>query len=407
MKPGSSLSNILLGLLIAYRVLVSFIPALGYYSPTSINIASVLLLYVLVFSMMGIQKSLRTLGRYLPLFFMLIVDLLFGYQGKMSSLAVFVYLIMQALLWPLLVEGLKAGDYRKLARNILVLIVISYIITSVTTIVGNIAYPGASRALARLAAQDDAETAYMYQSFNIGGVEFVYQLVLLVPLLIYVIRCSKFWGKLLAVAILVIFAAVIYISEYTTALIFALLAFILFLIPKGFSSKQLLRMGIVVALIAFVLVYVIDIFSIVSNLVEGSGVAERLQDVSNMVHGKKIDSSGDLDARGSLWSESVNNFLSSPIWGTGKSGGHSYLLDHLGMFGLIGALLQYVLFKKMNVLAIRPYKGSPFYITLLVVFLMELGLTMFNAYTHIVIFTVVIPLFCYVFSPKNTINDNV
>ena len=390
-----------LSLLVTYRMMVSTMPALGARLPAVINMSTLLLTYGLIFSYLGGVKIRSTVYLFFPLFLFVILDSLFGYSGVNSSVVVLSYGLLQDFMWPLLVACLVAKDFRSLGKYTLALLLICLIITSITTYIGNMEIPGASRALARLDKPDQMDLVREYKLMNIGGVDFIYQLVLMFPLLIYAIRQGSKKIRIVSIVAIVVFLMTILISEYTTALIFALSSSLLFLMPANASGKKLMTTTIGIIIVLLTAVYVFDIFGFMaSTFEERTAVAERLQDISNHINGVSY-AGGDYDSRLDKWTISLEAFFSSPIYGTGhEGGGHSYILDHLAQYGMIGMIILIIIFNRMFKLSVRKYEHSVLYSTLFFVFIAELGLTLLNPYIHLIIFTLVVPLFTYVFKPQ-------
>ena len=213
----------------------------------------------------------------------------------------------------------------------------------------------------------------LYKSLNIGGVDFIYQLVLMMPLLVFTFRKGNRMLRILSVVTMVVFIMTIVVSEYTTALIFAFASVLLFFFPKNISGKRLLGVLLGMSFVLLIVLYVVDIFSILATMFgEKTDVAEKLQDISNHIHGMGYGE-GDYDVRMGKWTKSLEAFASSPIYGTSHvGGGHSYLLDHLAKYGIIGVVMLIIVFKNLFKLSVRKFNHTSFHSTILFLFFVEL-----------------------------------
>ena len=58
--------------------------------------------------------------------------------------------------------------------------------------------------------------------------------------------------------------------------------------------------------------------------------------------------SGDLEARILLYEKSIYNFINNPIWGSNSyGGGHSYILDNMSKFGLLGIIAMIIMYLRI------------------------------------------------------------
>jgi hypothetical protein len=76
----------------------------------------------------------------------------------------------------------------------------------------------------------------------------------------------------------------------------------------------------------------------VQPLFENTAIYDKISDINNsMVYGK---SEGQLEGREELYNKSLNSFYEYPIFGNSKVllGGHSFFIDRLAYFGIVGAL---------------------------------------------------------------------
>lgn len=167
-------------------------------------------------------KRLNTIIRMFAPFFIYIgctffkrgnSTLLWGYQSLLFLL-------------PALI-GFYYMNYRSENINVLSkVLIIALFVTSITTIIGLIQFPNASRILATIATSDNAE-ALKYHWHNIGGYDFVYICVLLYPMLILAHKLRRI-NRITFFIVFALLLALIIISEYTIALLLFIISSILY-----------------------------------------------------------------------------------------------------------------------------------------------------------------------------------
>lgn len=313
-----------------------------------------------------------------------------------SSLAICFYSLLQNVIS--LVIGLyvvKINDY-SFSKFILIVLLITYTITAITTFWGNLAIPEASRILAT-ASDNDMSLRSDISKLNIGGFTFIYTLVLWIPLLL---GALKFWRKWFVVLFSVVasFYLAIYVSEYTTALLLAVLPLLLLFSKKGLDYKStriyaLLFIGIVIIVVPL-LPSVIQFFD---SSIDSHLISARLSEVSDYVSNPQYassDSQSDLIARQNLYLRSFSSFLQSPLWGSlsySKLGSHSTFFDILGFLGLIGGALYYFLWKNIYVNILKPYKYKPFFGYFYFAFICSIILSIINPFFPVFFYSFIVP----------------
>lgn len=345
---------ILLGAIIVY-LLVTTVPFIDYLSNWYITMLPVV---VMIFFLLIRKTSTESFSQFI-LWGSFAVMLDYFYLTPRSDFLF--YMVRRIITWsPCFIALLCVNQISiKSQKFILQIALIAMAITSITTIRGLDVYEHAARALAGAA---DQETRDMYSLMNIGGYDFVYALVICVPVVFWMIDHSKKWFKSLNVFILLLFLFCIYKSAYATALIITLIILALIFVDKHPKYKSASIIGGVVILL-FAGTGVLSYFVIwISSLVEDAYVADRLQQVALLLQGQSVtqidtDTSND---RLLLMQQAWNGFLNSPIIGNNIIGyqkhfmsGHSYILDILSASGILGFLLYVLTYVRIfkNILA--------------------------------------------------------
>lgn len=206
-----------------------------------------------------------------------------------------------------------------------------------------------------LAVGDDTKLSG-YASLGIGGYGFAYSLPFIIPLMLVMIikrvHEAKFTLFLCITVIVLTYALFIY--QYTIAiLIFLFLVLLLPILSKTGSRRgQNLWILLFVALLIFVIFNLEDISNLIfqfsyRNLSGYSTIQSRINEIATVMSGQSV--TGDLEIRLSVYRQSLETFIQNPILGAGYKygynmglggvgqilGGHSSLLDNLGLYGIL------------------------------------------------------------------------
>jgi hypothetical protein len=225
------------------------------------------------------------------------------------------------------------------------------VITCVTTIIGNLIFDNPSRDLAGL-------TNKIYQLFNIGGYGFIYCITLLIPLLMYFYNVSK---KKKYIYYIIIILATIFLSKYSFAIIFSALIISLGIFIKIKSNKKYYFL-IASIILFFILRIPISnlIVYITNNVALDKLIEERILSISDFL--SKFELVGDAKYRMSLYKQSWNTFIESPLFGIMINkdyyyviGEHSEILDLLACMGIFGYAIIFIIAKIYGHLLYRKY----------------------------------------------------
>jgi hypothetical protein len=113
-----------------------------------------------------------------------------------------------------------------------------------------------------------------------------------------------------------------------------------------------------------------------------------------------------------LYRLSFTTFLQHPLFGTflsggGGVGGHSYILDILGRYGLLGATLLYFMYRKIYYYFVAPFKDKPGYGFVLWTFLQAILLSVLNPGMWLNVLTLIVPIFvCNIYGNRGITNEN-
>ena len=316
------------------------------------------MLFILVFLVIAVGK--RKKSSFLEYISDILPFILFGlasYFLNKDSILIWGYKLL-LFLTPVIVGIYITQYYPDDSDTYSKVFVLALIITVLTTIRGLGIYPNAARWMAT-ADDSQVEKLVTYSWMNIGGYEFVYTVVLTYPLLVLAFKrgmISIFKTTVLSVIIFICLLR----AEYTTALIFFIITTSMYFMKKSLKPKDLAIFVIVAVLfVTFFSGAVSNMLKSISGLVESKNVSERVEALSE---GRKgMEESEDI--RWKMYSASLNSFFRRPLLGSfltggGGAGGHSFALDTMAQYGIIGILLMFFMYRKLFRLFYRKYHGE-------------------------------------------------
>ncbi len=357
MRASLKLDNLLLLKIACFiNLAISLLPVVDYYCPWYVTAVPVLIVLFV---------TLNQNTNVYPLLPAVVLILGFGFLSywtiyRSSALVnYFINLIIAFIPCIMAIQISKNVEHKEFFQSYLKTAAIFIGITCVTTIIGLKVFPMASRELASgTAIYDTAQ----YTRANIGGYDFIYALVLFIPVALWLINNSKGAMKVLYTAVLVLDVWCIYESQYTIALI--CVAITLLVLWIQFNK----RVGFI-ALLAVALFLLFNGFSLIgslfywlSDVIEQEYVADRLLQLAQLFSGESINTDTSSERIEHYFNE-LNAFSESPVWGHNflsydddKISGHTLVLDILGGAGLIGIFMLSGIMRTLYTLTINPQK---------------------------------------------------
>lgn len=235
---------------------------------------------------------------------------------------------------------------KKTIHTILFFVAISFIVTSFTTSFTLLENIDASRLMTSSSTSPEI-TEYL-ESRNVAAYDFVYGVVVLIPILIMCFRYLKKSSKksFLMISIVTVLAfTVIVLSNFTTAYFLLLLAITLALLTNNKRPfVSMLILGIFLLMVSPFLLDLLNLFLItMKNMIPSMRTQIKLEGIISIINGN-IDY-GSVTSRSGLLRNSIESFLSAPIFGVGAYysnreviGIHAQFIDDLGRFGIVGAI---------------------------------------------------------------------
>ena len=384
--------------LILFKVALVFIPAMSYYGPPGLNLILETIIYVSLISRIGLNRTLKVIFAVVPILLLQIVE----YCITDENFVYKSYMVFKYFLWAVIIGWIYVYDKVLFARKILVCIIMSFMITAITTIVGNGLFPGASRfmAVGEYMAENQALLS-KYMMYNIGDFVFVYSSIVFLPVLIYIWK-DRLYNRYLILALIVLIFWLSVATKYTTAIVASLLCYTLFFLKKNFSLATIVKLAVIGGGgIVFSANILSGILNNISSSIDSESISSRLSDVSAILSGSELDeNSSDLYARTERNRISIETIKQNPLFGSGgvwaSKGGHSLLLDYIALFGVLGLLMEFVVFASIYKKSVRPARGSLAYGYLLFGFIIQLFLSAVNPQIFYHVFLFIYPLVVFI-----------
>jgi hypothetical protein len=369
-------------------------PAVEYYISAYLYMGAVAILFLMIF-----MKNYETFNFYtmfmLPMLHLMFLQLLDIYLSRIGNMFIFIY---DRLLYfaPLVIMYYLIYNNKRLLIKVLIIVMVSaYVITAFTTYMGLAKYPDASRILATIADSKN-ENAVAWGRLNIGGFQTIYSIVILFPMIICLYKEKKI-PLLIFIGITIIFIFCILQAQYATALILFFSSLILLFAKKDFKGNKVWYLiGFAVLLNFIFKSQIANLMTYIAYNIQSSTLADRFIFIANSLNG--VENKSDVGNRINLYMQSINSFLNYPITGTFlfdrySIGGHSFILDTLGNFGLIGGFALFIFFKQIYVKFYLPFRDTQYFGYMLWSFLLYILLSALNPTGFLIVLGFIIPAF--------------
>lgn len=360
MKFGPN--ELLLRLACYMSLAISFLPIVDYYSPWYITLIPVAITMLLT---LRIDHNIYPVAVAVFSVFCLWLLLYWTtsyHADRMNHLVNFFVAFVPCIISVQLNRTVRRGEF---FWGCLKTMAIFTGITCITTIIGLRKYPMASRELASGTAIYDT---LRYKMVNIGGYEFIYALVLLIPVLFWMIKRAKGFWKIVYVSVLVLDMLCIYVSQYTIALICMLIAWIVVWMQKNKRAATIFAVVLMVFLWLDGLNFLSQMFYWASDIIEFDYVSDRLRQVAQLISGQTVNTETSRE-RIEYYMNQLEAFGSSPILGHNwyeysrqYISGHTFVLDALAGAGIVGGAILVLFFRKLYKLVIsrKRHRVSPY-----------------------------------------------
>ena len=383
-------SSIAIFIISVFFILREYIPFIAYNTPTAIDVSALSLAYILLLK----ELRFENIKKYILLFSVPVVNSIVSQFFVLDyNISENIYRLMQMFFWALMCEYICRNDSIKFSKYIYVIVITSIIITCITTYQGHLLITNISRFLT--ARSDDLQFRLMCAMLNIGGFDFVYNLVLLLPFVIFNVKYihSSILGKVIAALLACLMFMTIYISSFSMAIIFSSLSLFIFILPSKLNVKKSVGIIFVTAIVIISLIDIFPkIFAELSEFVESEDVSMRMEELSDITSGR--ETSGDGQDRMNNYSISYENFINNFLTGSGnKSGGHSFVLDTMALYGIWGLILIVIQFAALFRITIFPHLKSEYSTIFIFVYILHFFVCLSNPHFFYNVFILFMPLY--------------
>lgn len=285
-----------------------------------------LTLFALCFLVMG-KINKRVIGLLLASVIPVIILVLLSINHTTTTPIAQLGFFLHYITWPVLLITINERFTKEQKLFILRIITAIAIVGNLASLKILVEDNDASRLLAGSATE--SEKAFYYAK-GVGGYGYTYAMVFFTYGAIAWLKNTKnIFDKIFLSAFLITNYLFILYSSYTAAIIFVLLITVAACTSKmRFKNANLILVAVAILILILGNLLLEFGISFARNL-ELDWVVKRLSQLN------EAQQSGDFAGlnRAQLYMQSLNSFFANPIIGGGKVGGHSHLLDWLGMFG--------------------------------------------------------------------------
>lgn len=234
---------------------------------------------------------------------------------------------------------------RKLVSIVVSVIGIFLFVTYITTVRGLIDYPTAIRTISHTGSE-------FYSNLNIGGYDFLYSLILLIPFYVFLMKNESTAKKYKLKYLLIILGILLlsFLSNFFTAVVFGMLGLILGMLVSKHKKTKVTYLYYLIIGVSIILLLLLplstytELLVMIETQLQDGFLKIRLNELITLLSAQTL--SGSSLMRSEFAMNSFNSFLENPLFGVGGTyydapyiiGAHSQWIDDLGRYGLFGFL---------------------------------------------------------------------
>lgn len=308
-----------------------------------------ILALVVVFSLIGIIiSSIQKNTNGVIVLCLSLCLLFFLYIGFWSrSARVINYIGVTINFWLYLSISVSLDDLDLFDNRLILRVFLAvFSFTLLTTAIGCIRYPEASRILA---TGIQSQNSMAYKRSNIGGYETIYSAVLLIPVVVHLVETRK--NKVLYIVLLFLIIVNIVLSQYTIALLlgFSILFISIIISRPSLKKRNILGALIVLGAVLYLSTHIVTLLQELVTFLQDNEYKQSAIRISELLRIIQYKQWGvDSGSRIMLYEKSWNTFKQSPLFGCMFEkqgiGGHSEILDTLAATGVFGASFAALVF---------------------------------------------------------------
>ena len=197
-----------------------------------------------------------------------------------------------------------------------------------------------------------------------GGFHFAYLIPIIMPMLIASLK-SRRMSPIISTTVLLIPVYFVYKTQYAIALFLLIISLSSVFFANKYSFKKFAALAAaMVLLLIFARPFVGQAFYFIADHSASYSVSERFNAMGDALRGISNDNDAYV-TRADVYQRDIEAFVSSPLIGTiasgGRSGGHSFILDNLALYGLIGLVGLVLFYRQIFVCFYKPFRSEPYY----------------------------------------------
>ena len=388
--------NLIFDSILILYIIYLIAPIVEFFIPSYVRLFCLAVIWIHMILNKGLNHMVNLLIKIIPLYLIVFFHIILLVINRPEWVVGKIYEVIHLMTISVSYIYMSSQNIKRI-RHVFTAVAVSIIITCITTYFGNIIFPGASRISATGWAQ--SSDLRLFSRYNIGGFDFTYTLVLLMPFVIYAFR-TKIFNRMLTLSFIILSVMTVLKTEYTTALLFIFASFGLFLIPPKANPKTMFFICMLLCGAIFISSFAVaDILHSLSSNIESSAVSTRLNDIAAVMSGQETSVDSDLDGRVSLWTKSWRIFLNHPFTGSWSmtDGHHSYIIDTLARYGLIGMVALIYFLTCLYKIYIRPYRAYKVFNYLLFYFFIYIFQIFLNPQPYYMAISFIIPIMVHNF----------
>lgn len=403
-QKSTNQPSILFTIACVYYLADMLLPVLQYWSSVYINILMISILLGSIFAHNN-KKTFRFFAPFILIVSFQLISGLLKAEGLRAILLSFYSAILFIL--PLILSFyLIVNNYQKTIKLLLIVSIVGLFITSITSVIGLIADPLASKEMATGMTGDPKLMVYYAQ--NIGGFGIVYMIPIVIPMIAALVNKSRL-NMFNAAVILIPMIYFVYVSQYAIAILSLIIALGSIVFARNYSRIKFISVGIIVLVFFLFLRPVIgSLFYYIAANNTSMDISVRFNALGDTMMG--IESTKDVYVlRQEAYNRSIDAFFSSPFIGslmpgTKQAGGHSFLLDITASFGLAGIIALFLAYRQIIRFFYSPYKVQSYYGYMLWSFFLSIFLSVFNTSANIFAIGFFVPLVAYSIQINKSMN---
>ena len=386
-------------------IIHNIMPVVGQFISTYISTYFMLMVEAVVWWLLIKWNNGSWIISVFSLFFIAVIQFIYEYIYRYTGLVSGGYGLMYNL--SLVGIGILYYDLNRSIRRIIHFsIVASILITIATTIIGSYRFgSGIVRYAASVGSSSDA-VFVLTNWHNVGSFSFVYMCLVLYPVLIYYCKVKKV-RLLFRIGIIVGVLFFFYRSEFATALLACVACSVLWLIPleTKFRTKILIVLSVAGVLFLCKNLFA-NIAYRIAYSINSSVLMERFLYIGDTLSGVQNDVFA-VGERRKVLEKSLSTIMHHPIIGTlfyrdKGVGGHSYVLDFIARYGLLGWYLLITSYKQIYKNFTTHFSDEYKRQYLIISILLAIALSVVNTGDHWFELVLVIPVLFYNINVKES-----